>query len=268
MTLGGKSCRLQPSASPGLLTPAPLTSRSGLGPWEIAARARPPARGLQGAPGLTARPRTGLAARSRSASSSLGTAGDPRADAQTDRRRGAGRSPAAPGSANQRRGGRTPLTLLPCSARRGALSAARTSQLTWPPSPMASWGPFLGHWSGFTLRLFALSRGLSPAQGLRKIVCKIAYLSAVFSFFLGAEEVHFKNLLLSGIHIPPKVKNHLAPPGAPGLILDARWNILDFVFSYIYLQNQLAVKESTRVLARARTHTHLKNVSSKSLKGN
>ena len=129
MTLGGKSCRLQPSASSGLLTPAPLTSRSGLGPWEIAARAWPPARGLQGAPGLTARPRTGLAARSRSASSSLGTAGDPRADAQTDRRRGAGRSPAAPGSANQRRGGRTPLTLLrsPGSPERGSHESAHVA---------------------------------------------------------------------------------------------------------------------------------------------
>lgn len=126
---------------------------------------------------IKARPRMGPAARSRSVSSSLGTAGDPRADAQTDRRRGAGRSPAAPESANQRRGGRTPLTLSPCFA--GPLcSEAPESQLTWPPSPVASWGPSLGHWSVFTLRLFALSQGLSPAQGPRKIVCRIAYLNA------------------------------------------------------------------------------------------
>lgn len=62
-----------------------------------------------------ARPRTGPAARSRSVSSSLGTAGDPRADAQTDRRRGAGRSPAAPGSAKSKEGRANssyPLTLL------------------------------------------------------------------------------------------------------------------------------------------------------------
>lgn len=109
--------------------------------------------------------------------SSLGTAGDPRADAQTDRRRGAGRSPAAPESANQRRGGRTPLTLSPCFA--GPLcSEAPESQLTWPPSPSWSWGPSLGHWSVFlppSLRFKA--RDFHPPR-TRKIVCRIAYLNA------------------------------------------------------------------------------------------
>lgn len=75
-------------------------------------------------------------ARARRASSSLGTAGDPRADAQTDRRRGAGRSPAAPESVNQRRRG---LLLSPfhpallCSL--GALSGALTGGHTWPGAP-------------------------------------------------------------------------------------------------------------------------------------
>lgn len=97
----------------GLLTPVPQASRSGTGTWEIAASSWPPARPLQGAPRLTARPRADPAARDRRASSSVGTAGDPRAAAQTDRRRGAGRSPAVHGPANQRRGVLlSPLTLL------------------------------------------------------------------------------------------------------------------------------------------------------------
>ena len=153
----------------------------------------------------------GPAARSRSVSSSLGTAGDPRADAQTDRRRGAGRSPAAPESANQRRGGRTPLTLSPCFA--GPLcSEAPESQLTWPPSPVASWGPSLGHWSVFTLRLFALSQGLSPAQGPRKIVCRIAYLNASppSSLFPGAEEVHPFICFSVGFTDPQRLRTTLA----------------------------------------------------------
>lgn len=200
----------------------------------------------------------GPAARSRSVSSSLGTAGDPRADAQTDRRRGAGRSPAAPGSANQRRGGRTPLTLSPCFA--GPLcSEAPESQLTWPPSPVASWGPSLGHWSVFPLRLFALSQGLSPAQGPRKIVCRIAYLNAPPppSWCGGSSSFY---LLLSGIHRPPKIKNHPSPSRAPSLILDARWNIIDFVCSYIYLQNQFTVKEKTQVSPSPGTHAQCKTI--------
>lgn len=90
----------------------PGKSRPDLGPREGLSRARPRA-----AP-----------ARSQRSSSSLGTARDPRADAQTDRRRGAGRSPASARVCESKEG-RTPVTLSPCSARQGALSGARTSQL-------------------------------------------------------------------------------------------------------------------------------------------
>lgn len=65
-------------------------------------------------------------------------------------------------------------------------------------------------------------------------------------------------LLLSGIHRPPKVKNHPCPSRAPSLILDARWNIIDFVFSYIYLQNQFTVKEKTQVSTRPGAHAQSK----------
>ena len=114
-------------------------------------------------------------------------------------------------SANQRRGGRTPLTLSPCFA--GPLcSEAPESQLTWPPSPVASWGPSLGHWSVFTLRLFALSQGLSPAQGPRKIVCRIAYLNASppSSLFPGAEEVHPFICFSVGFTDPQRLRTTLA----------------------------------------------------------
>lgn len=104
--------RRQPSVPPRPLTPAPQTSCSGTGSWEIADRSRP-REGLS-----RARPRAGPACSQRF-SSSLGTDGDPRADAQTDRRRGAGPSPAAPGVCESKEG-RTPITLSPCSARQGS----------------------------------------------------------------------------------------------------------------------------------------------------
>lgn len=89
-----------------------------------------------------ARPRTGPTARTPRASSSLGTAGDSRADAQTDRRRGAGRSPAAPGVCESKEEPTPPFNLSPCSARspgapRGALTGGHRNQ-----SPQAGWGPF------------------------------------------------------------------------------------------------------------------------------
>lgn len=84
-------------------------------PGSLAPRACSPGRAL-----ALVQPR----ARAPRASSSLGTAGDPRADAQTDRRRGAGRSPAAPGSVNQRR-----IILL--------LSTSH-------PAPLARWGHCAG----------------------------------------------------------------------------------------------------------------------------
>lgn len=141
-----------------------------------------------------ARPRTGPSARARPARFEFtGDSRDPRADAQTDRRRGAGRSPAAPGSVNQRRR----ILLLPTShpARlAGSLAGRGTARGSdwWAPGPRAlrlSGGPSLRHWSGFMLHLLTLSRERPSAHGLWQISCKITYLK-VFFFFFGVEKVH------------------------------------------------------------------------------
>lgn len=76
---------------------------------------------------------------------------------------------------------------------------------------------------------------------------------------LGAEEVHPFICFSVGFR-PPKIKNHPSPSRAPSLILDARWNIIDFVCSYIYLQNQFTVKEKTQVSPSPGTHAQCQTI--------
>lgn len=140
-----------------------------------------------------ARPRTGPSARApRALRVHWGQPGPAsrRADRQTP---GAGRSPAAPGSVNQRRR----ILLLPTShpARlAGSLAGRGTARGSdwWAPGPRAlrlSGGPSLRHWSGFMLHLLTLSRERPSAHGPWQISCKITYLK-VFFFFFGVEKVH------------------------------------------------------------------------------
>lgn len=161
-----------------------------------------------------ARPRAGPA-RSQRSSSSLRTARDPRADAQTDRRRGAGRSPAAARVCESKEG-RTPVTLSPCSAGQGALNGTWTSQLCGAGGGGVA-SPFLRHCAEFVLYLFALSRRPSPVQGLWKIRCKIDYRSAFFLLWCREGPSFYQ--LLKRSTLPERLRTPPSSPGPQGLIL-------------------------------------------------